>query len=130
MHSCDMHPSSGRAFDVSSLIGGVQLGNDSNLKNRFQVNRKTSRHLPVEYFLLANVRFDGATIGYLAGKPIREVAIDADGAEYHFAGVATRDASGRFDVCALRQGEWIVQPGLVYVAGGTADRAKAMPRAA
>lgn len=86
--------------------------------------------MPVEYFLLANVRFDGATIGYLAGKPIREVVVDADGAAYYFAGVAPRDSSGRFDVCALRQGEWIVQPGLVYVASGKADHAKTLPRAA
>ena len=94
------------------------------------MNRTISRRLPVEYFLLANVRFDGATIGYLAGKPIYEAVIDADGVSYDFAGVAPRDASGRFDVAALRRGEWIVQPGLVYVAGAEAGRAGPMPRAA
>ena len=72
------------------------------------------RSLPVEYFILADVLSDGPTIGHLAGQPIRETVTDATGARYRYAGVARRDASGRFDVETLQEGEWIVEPGLVY----------------
>lgn len=66
--------------------------------------------------MLADVQFAGAEIGYLADRPIREAVIDGDGLRYRFVGVAPRLASGGFDVLALRAGEWIVQPGLVYAA--------------
>ena len=72
------------------------------------------RSLPVEYFILANVVSDAPIIGHLAGQPIRETVTDASGALYRYVGVARRDASRRFDVETLREGEWIVQPGLVY----------------
>lgn len=73
------------------------------------------RGVPVEYFILSNLRSEGATIGHLAGKPIPETVVDASGHCYRFAGVAPRAADGRFDVESLRTGEWIVQPGLVYL---------------
>ncbi|MBD9508718.1 hypothetical protein IB265_18175 [Ensifer sp. ENS10] len=96
--------------------------------NGFKPSPKTSRRLPTEYFILADVAFEGAVIGYLAGKPIREAVSDGDGLHYRFVGVAPRLTSGGFDVRALRTGEWIVQPGLVYAAdaakpGKKADRA-------
>ncbi|WP_421914989.1 hypothetical protein [Mesorhizobium sp.] len=73
------------------------------------------RHrVPTEYFVLANLRERGAVIGRLADHPIADTVVDASGLRYHFVGVAPRDPSGRFDVEALRTGEWIVQPGLVY----------------
>lgn len=75
---------------------------------------KVSRRVPTEYFVLANPKEQGATIGRLADHPIRETMVDASGRRYHFVGVAPRDGSGRFAVEALRTGEWIVQPGLVY----------------
>ncbi len=73
-----------------------------------------SRNLPFEYFVLGNPRFDGAVVGYLAGRPIRDIVIDATGHRYRFAGLAHRDGNGRLDVESLRAGEWIVLPDLVY----------------
>lgn len=59
-------------------------------------------------------RSEGATIGHLADKPIVETVVDANGHWYRYVGVALRVPDGRFDVDALRSGEWIVRPGLVY----------------
>ena len=73
-----------------------------------------SRNLPFEYLVLRNPRFDGASVGYLAGAPIRDAVIDASGHRYRFAGLARRDRNGRLDVESLRAGEWIVLPDLVY----------------
>ncbi len=80
--------------------------------------------MPTEYFVLANLRERGAVIGRLADHPIVDTVVDASGLRYHFVGVAPRDRSGRFDVEALRTGEWIVQPGLVYAADGKTPSSK------
>jgi hypothetical protein len=71
--------------------------------------------LPTEYFILVNLQFEGMVIGHLAGQPIPETVVDASGLRYRYVGVAPRDSDGRFDVESLRTGEWIVQPGLVYL---------------
>ncbi|MBP1884006.1 hypothetical protein [Sinorhizobium mexicanum] len=84
------------------------------IKNGFRITWGASRSLPVEYFVLANVQFEGRVIGHLAGRPIRETAVDGDGLRYRFVGIAPRDERGRFDVQSLQTGEWIVEPGLVY----------------
>jgi hypothetical protein len=73
-----------------------------------------SRNLPFEYFVLSNVRADGAIVAYISGRAVRSTVIDADGCRYRFSGVARRDAAGRLDVGDLRTGEWIVYPNLVY----------------
>ena len=73
-----------------------------------------SRNLPFEYFVLGNPRFDGAIVGSLAGRPIRDIAVDASGHRYRFAGLVRRDGNGRLDVESLRAGEWIILPDLVY----------------
>lgn len=74
------------------------------------------RRLPIEYFVLANTRSEGPVVGHLAGQPIYETIVDAWGIRYHYAGLASRDADGRFDVDCLRAGEWIVRPGgFIYV---------------
>jgi hypothetical protein len=75
---------------------------------------RVGRGVPTEYFILNDVRTEGATIGQLAGKPIAETVVDASGHRYRYVGVAPRAADGRFDVDALRTGEWIVRPGLLY----------------
>lgn len=84
------------------------------IKAAFRPAPKQSRRIPTEYFILANVRFEGQVVGYLAGRPIRETAIDGSDLRYRFVGVAARNAAGGPDVHSLRKGEWIVQPGLVY----------------
>ncbi|QKC80612.1 hypothetical protein [Mesorhizobium sp. NZP2077] len=85
---------------------------------------KASRRVPTEYFVLANLREQGTIIGRLAGHPIADTVVDARGRRYQFVGVAPRDRTGRFDVEALRTGEWIVQPGLIYAADGKASPSK------
>jgi hypothetical protein len=74
------------------------------------------RTRPVEYFLLVEPRADGSVIGLYRDQPIADSVIDADGAHYVYAGIAPRLRSGVYDVEALKPGEWLVEPGLVYVA--------------
>ncbi|WP_195909619.1 hypothetical protein [Rhizobium tubonense] len=81
-----------------------------------------SRNLPFEYFVLDRPRYEGAVIGYLASQPIRDVAIDAAGHRYRFAGLASRDGNGRLDVGCLEAGEWIVLPNLVYTGDARSPR--------
>jgi hypothetical protein len=69
---------------------------------------------PVAYFLLDEPHPDGPVIGIYRGRPIAESVIDAEGRHYAYAGIAPRLSSGSYDVEALRQGEWLVEPGLVY----------------
>ena len=56
----------------------------------------------------------GASVGYIDGHPIAAAVVDDSGHRYSFAGIAPRRADGDYDVQALRRGEWIVEPGLVY----------------
>lgn len=77
---------------------------------------KPGRRFPREYYVLAGVEQAGPVIGHIAGRPIFERVIDARGGRYRFAGVAPRDITGRFDVLSLQVGEWIVEPGLIYLA--------------
>lgn len=74
------------------------------------------RNIPVEYFVLAVTRSEGPVVGYLADVPIYEHVVDAWGMRYEYAGLVPRKVDGRFDVEALRPGEWIVRPGgFIYV---------------
>ena len=67
---------------------------------------------PTEYFILSDLRTEGATIGHLADNPIVETVIDASGHRYRYVGVASRAADGRFDVDALQQANGSFAPGL------------------
>lgn len=80
----------------------------------FRLAPKLGRNVPTEYFVLAHLKNTGAVIGWLADHPISETVIDGHGLRYRYVGVAPRGPDGRYDVDALRPGEWIVQPGLVY----------------
>jgi hypothetical protein len=82
---------------------------------RFRLAPRVGRSVPTEYFVLANPQPEGAVIGNVGDLLIHETVIDDNGLRYRFAGVASRDPDGRIDVEALRPGEWIVQPGLVYI---------------
>jgi hypothetical protein len=79
-----------------------------------RLDRTGRRRVPIEYFILANLRFEGAVEGFIDDQPIWQIAIDENGIRYHYVGIAPRDSEGRFDVACLRTGEWIVQPGLIY----------------
>lgn len=95
------------------------------MKAPFRLAPKQSRRIPTEYFILANVHFEGQVVGYLAGRPIRETAIDGSKLRYRFVGVASRNAAGGPDVQSLKKGEWIVQPGLVYASIDDTDSSQA-----
>jgi hypothetical protein len=102
---------------------------------RFSPAHKVSRNFPVEYYILAGLEFRGAIVGYLSDRPIREIAVDADGLRYRFVGIAQRDINGRYDVFSLERGEWIVEPGLIYAvdqehgrSAGRMDRSRASTR--
>lgn len=73
-----------------------------------------SRPRPVAYFLLLEPRAAGPVIGIYRDQPIAASVVDADGRHYAYAGIAPRLSSGVYDVEALRDGEWLVEPGLVY----------------
>ena len=69
---------------------------------------------PIEFFMLLEPRSAGPAIGSYAGKRIPAKVVDADGRHYAYAGVAPRLMSGAYDLEALREDEWLVEPGLVY----------------
>ena len=74
------------------------------------------RSFPIEYYILRNAGpNEGPIVGYLAGQPILGSVVDPLGRRYRFAGLAPRLRDGQFDVALLRPGEWIVEPGLVYM---------------
>ena len=83
-------------------------------KHFLKARSGVSPFLPIEYFILWDLQFEGEVIGSLAGAPIRETVLDASGTRYHFVGIAQRDCDGRLNVNLLNPGEWIVQPGLIY----------------
>ena len=85
------------------------------LKSLVQSVSARERHpLDDEFFILQNVRPEGSVVGHLGELAIPSRVVDEDGQRYAFQGVAARRPSGRFDVRTLRDGEWIVRPGLVY----------------
>jgi hypothetical protein len=76
--------------------------------------RGNRSRIPVDYFMLLEPQPDGPTVGFYADQEIAAAVIDADGRRYLYAGVAPRLRSGRYDLDALREDEWLVEPGLVY----------------
>jgi len=72
----------------------------------------TRRH--VDYFMLQEPHGEGPLVGTYAGCAIPECMTDCFGCHYRFAGIASRLTDGRYDLDALRPGEWLVEPGLIY----------------
>jgi hypothetical protein len=83
----------------------------------------TSRTRPLEYSILHNARPAGPVIGKLAGKEFSEYVYDEFGRLFVYSGVAPRRNNGEFNDEALKKGEFIVQPGLIYKYSGKAQRA-------
>jgi hypothetical protein len=79
---------------------------------------------PVEFFMLHDARADGPLLGYFADCEIAEAVTDHFGSRYVYAGLAPKRRDGRFDVDALRPGEFIVKPGLVYRLDPDAESAR------
>lgn len=80
-----------------------------------------ARSIPIEYYVLrisgpaAAQPNESTVVGYLADRPIFSTVIDSSGNRYHYVGLAPRLSDGRYDVESLALGEWLVEPGLIYV---------------
>src|ERR1700693_203611 len=77
---------------------------------RFEVRYKPC----VDYHMLVDPRREGPVIGIYREQPITESVTDYFGRSFSYAGVAPRERDGQYDVTALKPGQFIVQPGLVY----------------
>ena len=71
--------------------------------------------LPIESFVLNQPRAAGALVGYFGDHPFADMVVDPFGRRYRYVGVAPRRRDGTYDLEALRSGEWIVEPGLIYL---------------
>jgi hypothetical protein len=78
----------------------------------------------LEFSILHNTKAEGPTIGQLDGREISEFVIDEFGRLFAYSGVAPRLSDGRFDDAALKVGEFIVLPGLIYAYRGKAEKGR------
>lgn len=72
------------------------------------------RARPIEYSILHHVKPVGPSLGFYNDREIPESVVDEFGRRFVYAGIASRTWSGELDCNALRPGEFIVRPGLVY----------------
>jgi hypothetical protein len=68
----------------------------------------------VEFRLMVDPRPTGQIIGVYADRPFSESVADYFGRHFTYAGIAPRRTNGQYDLAALREGEFIVAPGLLY----------------
>ena len=66
------------------------------------------------YSIMFEPRPAGATIGLYRGLPIAERVIDQFDRCFTYVGVIGRRGDGQYDVNALKPGQFVVEPGLVY----------------
>lgn len=66
------------------------------------------------YSIMVEPRPAGATIGLYRGLPIAERVVDLFNRRFVFVGVIGRRRDGQYDVDALKPGQFVVEPGLVY----------------
>lgn len=88
----------------------------------------TRRARVLEYSVLHDAKSAGPVIGKLDGQEFSEFVADEFGRLFVFSGVAPRLRDGRFDGEALKPGEFIVPPGLIYKYRGKARRHLASKR--
>jgi hypothetical protein len=86
------------------------------------MSRFRNRNQPVDYYMLQEPRGEGPSVGSFAGQAISERMTDYLGDRYRFVGIAPRLSNGRYDTGALRPGEWLVEPGLIYAREAPARR--------
>lgn len=67
-----------------------------------------------DYHLVFEPRPDGPTIGFYGEHPIAAAIVDHFGRRFVYDGIAPRKRDGKYDIKALRPGEWVAEPGLVY----------------
>ena len=66
------------------------------------------------YSIMVEPRPVGATIGLYRGLPIAERVVDQFNRRFTYLGVIGRRRDGHYDVNALKPGQFVVEPGLVY----------------
>ena len=66
------------------------------------------------YSIMVEPRPAGATIGLYRGLPIAERVVDQFDRCFTYVGVIGRRGDGQYDVNALKPGQFVVEPGLVY----------------
>jgi hypothetical protein len=88
-------------------------------KDTIKMFSSIHRVRPIDYSILLDPQPAGPMIGRYAGKEFSESVRDAFGRLFVFAGIAPRRANGGFNDDALRPGEFIVLPGLIYRHSGT-----------
>ena len=93
---------------------------------------QTGPHRADIYSIMVEPRPVGATIGLYRGLPIAERVVDLFNRRYTFVGVIGRRRDGQYDVDALKPGQFVVEPGLVYGLGTSCspERASRARRAA
>jgi hypothetical protein len=101
-----------RAQGFTGSCRGAAIAN-KNKEERMPL-ATVSRVPPVDYYILHDAVPAGSVIGLYAGREIRACVIDDLGRRYVYAGIAPRLSNDQFDTRALRDGEFILQPGLVY----------------
>jgi len=74
----------------------------------------TRRAQILDYSILRNTTPEGRAIGRFGGRDFSEFVRDEFGGLLVYSGVAPRRGDGQFDGDALREGEFIVLPGLIY----------------
>jgi hypothetical protein len=75
---------------------------------------QASPHRAETYSIMVEPRPIGATIGLYRGLPIAERVIDLFDRRFVFVGIIGRRRDGHYDVDALKPGQFVVEPGLVY----------------
>ena len=90
---------------------------------------QTGPHRADIYSIMVEPRPAGATIGLYRGLPIAERVVDLFNRRYSFVGVIGRRRDGQYDIDALKPGQFVVEPGLVYDLETPArrDRERAQP---
>ena len=66
------------------------------------------------YSIMVEPRPAGVTIGLYRGLPIAERVVDQFDRRFTFVGIIGRRRDGQYDVNALKPGQFVVEPGLVY----------------
>ena len=66
------------------------------------------------YSIMVEPRPAEVTIGLYRGLPIAERVVDQFDRRFTFAGIIGRRRDGQYDVNALKPGQFVVEPGLVY----------------
>jgi hypothetical protein len=77
----------------------------------------------IDYSILHHTSPRGPVIGLLDGCEFSAFVQDEFGRLFAYCGVAPRLSNGAFDDAALKEGEFIVLPGLIYSYCGNSKRA-------